>query len=217
MSHHRSITSIRWSGQPAIVLLLLACPPAWAIPHAGTQAPKDSTLSTLMRLRNETVILKQDLKIAQLRAQIHKVRAPVALIGESVLPTGRETLLLPKIRSITGTRDRMEASLTNPDGSVQTVHTGSRLTDGGHVMRITSRTVWVALGRAPAQALAWIPESPSREGGPMGRMGGLSPTANLRSLLLGTPGLTEESATSPLPMMPGPSPIPASAPVKPGS
>ena len=208
MSHHRSITSIRWSGPPAIVLLLLACPSAWAIPHASTPALKDSTLSTLMRLRNETVILKQDLKIAQLRAQIHKVRAPVALMGRGALPTGRETLLLPKIRSITGTRDRMEASLTNPDGSVQTVRNGSRLTTGGHVTRITSRAVWVALGRAPAQALAWIPESASRENGSMGMTNSLSPTANLRSLLLGTPGLTGG---------PAPSPLPASAPVKPGS
>ena len=198
----------RWSSQPAIVILLLACPPAWATPHAGTPAPKDSTLSTLMRLRTETVILKQDLKIAQLRAQIHKVRAPGALMGRGSIPTGRETLLLPKIRSITGIRDRMEASLTNPDGSVQTVRNGSRLTTGGHVTRITSRAVWVALGRAPAQALAWIPESASRENGSMGMTNSLSPTANLRSLLLGTSGLTGE---------PTPSPLPASPPVKPGS
>ena len=192
----------------AIVILLLACPPAWATPHAGTSVPRDSTLSTLMRLRNETVILKQDLRIAQLRAQIHKVRRPVMPLGGGTLPTSGVRLLLPKIRSITGAGNRMEASLTNPDGSVQTVHDGSVLTDGDHVTRITSRAVWVALGRTRAQALAWIPESPSREGGLMGRMGGLSPTANLRSLLLGTPGLTGE---------PTPSPLPASAPVKPGS
>ena len=109
----------------------------------------------------------------------------------------------------------MEASLENPDGSVQTVRNGSRLTTGGHVTRITSRAVWVALGRAPAQALAWIPESASQSGGPMGGVNGLSPTANLRSLLLGTPGLT--GAPAPLPVMPVPSPAPATASAKTGS
>ena len=208
----------RWSSQPAIVILLLACSPAWATPHAGTSVPRDSTLSTLMRLRNETVILKQDLRIAQLRAQIHKVRRPVMPLGGGVLPTSGVRLLLPKIRSITGTGNRMEASLTNPDGSVQTVRNGSRLTTGGHVTRITSRAVWVALGRAPAQALAWIPESASQSGGAMGAVNGLSPTANLRSLLLGTPGLTGAGvpAPAPLPMMPAPSPAPATASAKTG-
>ena len=106
----------------------------------------------------------------------------------------------------------MEATLENPDGSVQTVRDGSRLAGGGHVTRITSRTVWVALGRAPAQALTWIPESASRSGGPVARGNGLSPTANLRSLLLGTPGVMSAPAPAPLPVMPSPasaSPRPA--------
>lgn len=205
MSHHH------WIGPPAIVLLLLACPPAWATPHTSTRAPRGGTLGTLMRLRNETVILKQDLKIAQLRAQIHKVRRPVMPLGEGALPTSGVRLLLPQIRSITGAEDRMEASLTNPDGSVQTVRIGSRLTTGGYVTRITSSTVWVALGRAPAQALTWIPESPSKNRGAMGAVNGLSPTANLRSLLLGTPGLAGAGAPAPFPVMPASSPAPASA------
>ena len=197
-------------GHRAIVLLLLAGPPAWATPRPATPAPRDDTLSALMRLRAETVILKQELKIAQLRAQIHKVRAPVPLMGRGAAPTGGATLLLPKTRSVTGSRGHMEATLENPDGSVQTVRDGSRLADGGHVTRITSRTVWVALGRAPAQALAWIPESASRSGGPMERRNGLSPTANLRSLLLGTPGVLSTPAPAPLPAMPAPPPAPAS-------
>ena len=199
MNHHQ------WSSQPVIVLLLLACSPAWAMRHhLRTPAQALGTLNTLMRLRAETVILKQDLKIAQLRAQIHKVRTPVTLVGAGALPAGGRRLLLPKIRSITGAGDRMEASLTNPDGSVQTVRNGSRLTTGGHVTRITSRAVWVALGRAPSQTLTWIPESPSKDGGPMGAIHGLSPTANLRSLLLDTPGLT------------APPPVPSSPPAKTG-
>ncbi|RCN55756.1 type IV pilus biogenesis protein PilP [Acidiferrobacter thiooxydans] len=204
MSHRTGI------GHRAILLLLLAGPPVWATPRAAAPAPRDDTLSALMRLRAETVILKQELKIAQLRAQIHKVRAPVPLMGRGAAPTGGATLLLPKIRSVTGSRGHMEATLENPDGSVQTVRDGSRLADGGHVTRITSRTVWVALGRAPAQALAWIPESASRSGGPMERRNGLSPTANLRSLLLGTPGVLSTPAPAPLPAMPAPPPAPAS-------
>lgn len=184
-------------------------------------APRDpGSLKTLMHLRTEIVILKQELKIAQLRAQIQKTHGAGGLQrpGEDTSPSDRGMpVALPRIRSITGHGLRVEARLENTDGSRQTVRVGSVLPDGARIARITSRAVWVTWGHHTAASLPWVARSRPQGAAPMAGSG-LSPTANLRSLLMGTiPSTPTPSVARPAPTPPTGSPAPiAGSPPTPG-
>lgn len=133
----------------ALPALMLAVP-AWAgapitIPTTPVAASGESvTLGEVTRLHNEILVLKQQLEIAKLRAEIKRTSHP----GLRGAPSGGASVVgsgyvgMPSIRSIFGAGRALEASLATSNGSVVTVRAGDHVS-GMRVTRISRQEVLV--------------------------------------------------------------------------
>ena len=190
--------SARTLGVALPLLGLVVSGAAGAAPLPAHSGGQNQTLRTIMNLRSENAILKQELANALLRRQLMKARglSPGAVGGSSAsggaaggvfTPTPKHIgKTLPRIRTILGANDRVRAVLEARNGAILSVRDGSLLPGGLHVERISSRAVWVSLGgRSRPLLLHWMPAHIQQSTKLSG--GGYLPTANLRNLLLDHP------------------------------
>lgn len=122
----------------------------------------DATVGDLARMRGQRQLLQQQVKIAELEAELKKARNPVVAAPvvppEIVLPpleppkkekTAEEKEAKPKrsgpvVISVQGVANRLTATIRTSSGEVVTVRHGQRF--GGGVLSVTRRSVTVRTG-----------------------------------------------------------------------
>lgn len=163
-----------WAAPP---IFLMGTQPTAATSQTAPDRPP--TVGDLLRLQSQAQILALQVKIAKLKAELHKAHSaqglPRGLLGKSPMtgPLGGPQVGLnrPRVRKVSGSLDRLVATIALPGHQTVRVRTGQTLPNGDLVTRITPHAVWVRPRHGQPHVLPWRAAASPSMGGYPGELG----------------------------------------------